>query len=64
MSFFLGILRIDWFYLSQGSAAYIGAGIAKLLTGGGFLIWWIVDWIRILCDTFPDGNGHELKPWR
>ena len=24
------------------------------------IIWWIVDWIRILFDKFPDGNGAPL----
>jgi hypothetical protein len=24
------------------------------------VIWWLVDWIRILNDTFPDGNGMPL----
>jgi TM2 domain-containing membrane protein YozV len=26
-------------------------------------IWYVVDWIRILTDTFNDGNGYDLKPW-
>ena len=26
----------------------------------GIFIWWVVDWVRILTDTFPDGNGMEL----
>jgi hypothetical protein len=25
------------------------------------VIWWFVDWIRILTDSFPDGNGVPLK---
>lgn len=25
--------------------------------------WWLADWIRILLDTFKDGNGVSLKPW-
>jgi hypothetical protein len=24
------------------------------------IIWWIVDWIRILLNKFPDGNGAPL----
>ena len=24
-------------------------------------IWWLVDWIRILADSFPDGNGIPLR---
>ena len=23
-------------------------------------IWWVVDWARVLTNTFPDGNGREL----
>ncbi len=26
-------------------------------------IWCLVDWIRILANTFPDGNGAPLKNW-
>jgi len=61
VSFFVGVLGADWFYLSAGSAAYIVAGIFKLITAGGFGVWWLVDWIRVLADTFPDGNGISLR---
>merc|ERR1719431_778631 len=30
------------------------------LVSFGIFIWWVVDWIRILTDNFPDGNGTEL----
>ena len=26
-------------------------------------IWWIVDWARILADSFPDGNSVPLASW-
>lgn len=26
-------------------------------------IWYFVDWIRILTDTFKDGNNYSLKDW-
>ena len=29
----------------------------------GPLIWWIVDFVRILAGTFPDGNGQDLIPF-
>ena len=60
LSFLLGSLRVDWFYLSDGHAGYIIAGIFKIITLGGFGIWWLVDWIRVLTDIFPDGYGMEL----
>ena len=27
------------------------------------VVWWVVDWARILADKFPDGNGMPLSPW-
>lgn len=63
LSFFVGILGIDWFYLSVGNAVYIILGLIKLITFGGLGIWWIVDWIRILVNAFDDGNGVYLQDW-
>ena len=60
ISLLAGGLGVDWFYLSMGNAGYIVAGVFKILTCGGFGIWWLVDWIRILVDNFPDGNGLPL----
>jgi len=31
--------------------------------GCAALIWWIVDWARILAMEFPDGNGQSLAPF-
>ena len=42
ISFFVGWLGADWFYLAQGSGAYICAGVFKLLTLGGLGIWALV----------------------
>jgi hypothetical protein len=63
LSFFLGYLGIDWFILAKGSGLYIGLGVLKFFTGGGCGIWWLVDWIRILCGAFPDGLGQPLASW-
>ena len=38
VSFFFGYLGIDRFMVGS-----VGAGVAKLLTGGGFGIWWLID---------------------
>ncbi len=63
LSFFAGGLGADWFYLSVGNSGYIAAGVFKLLTLGGLGIWWLVDWIRILTNGFPDGQGVGLLEW-
>ena len=63
VSFFVGWTGADWFILAKGHASYIVAGVFKLITFGGFTIWWTVDWIRILCNAFPDGNGVGIGTW-
>ena len=60
LSFFVGVIGVDWFYLSCGNGVYIFAGVMKILTLGCCGIWAIVDWIRILAHAFPDGNWQEL----
>ncbi|KAI8815102.1 hypothetical protein BJ742DRAFT_848017 [Cladochytrium replicatum] len=54
---------VDWFVVAKGNAGYIVAGVFKLLTGGGCGIWWLVDRIRILTGSFPDGNGVPIGDW-
>lgn len=64
-SFFVGGFGVDWFVLAKVNGGYNGgyicAGIFKLLTFGG--IWWLVDWIRILANSFDDSNGYALADW-
>lgn len=55
LSIFLGELGIDRFYLGK-----IGTGILKLITAGGFGIWWLVDIILIATDQMKDSNGQPL----
>ena len=55
LSIFLGGLGIDRFYLG-----YIGLGLLKLLTGGGFGIWWLVDLILIATGKMKTKDGQEL----
>jgi TM2 domain-containing membrane protein YozV len=42
MSLFFGSIGVDRFIMG-----HIGLGILKLLTGGGFGIWWLIDVILI-----------------
>jgi hypothetical protein len=37
--------------------------VLRVLFAFGASIWWLVDWIRILANAFPDGNGAPLKSW-
>ena len=55
LSVFLGSLGVDRFYLG-----YIGLGIVKLLTIGGFGIWYLIDLILIIMGKLPDSNGNAL----
>lgn len=52
LCFFLGVLGIHRFYLG-----YTGIGIIQLLTGGGFGIWVLIDFIRILIRDLQPRNG-------
>lgn len=50
------IFGFERFYLG-----YIGLGIAKVLTGFGFGIWWLVDLISVVRNKMPDSEGRKLK---
>ena len=72
LCFFLGGLGIHRFYLGQ-----VGSGVVMLilsvvgwLTVGfiiGFIplgvvgIWWIIDFIRVLCNSLVDRDGRRLR---
>lgn len=52
LSIFLGPLGIDRFYLG-----YIGLGILKLVTFGGFFIWWAIDLYYVVGNKMTDVSG-------
>ena len=56
LSFFLGSLGVDRFYLGN-----IGLGIGKLLTLGGLGLWALIDFIYIISGNAKDGNGLPVK---
>ncbi len=55
LSLLLGTLGVDRFYLGK-----VGTGILKLITFGGFGIWYLVDLILILTGSATDKSGHTL----
>ena len=56
LSFFLGVLGIDRFYLG-----YTALGIVKLLTLGLCGIWALIDLIIIAMGNMPDARGLPLR---
>ena len=56
ISFFLGGLGIDRFYLGQ-----TGLGVGKLLTLGGCGVWALIDFILIALNNVKDVDGLPLK---
>ncbi len=52
---FLGVIGIHRFYLG-----YKTIGIIQLLTGGGCLVWAIIDLVQIANGNMSDVDGNEL----
>ena len=58
LCFFFGILGIHRFYVGK-----IGTGIVQLVTGGGFGIWALIDFIMIIVGAFTDSEGNKITQW-
>lgn len=56
LSIFVGSLGIDRFYLGK-----IGTGVLKLITFGGFGIWWLVDLILIVTRSIKGVEWDDAK---
>ena len=55
LSLIVGSLGIDRFYLGK-----VGTGILKLITFGGFGIWYLYDLIMVITNSTTDKNGAKL----
>ncbi len=56
LSIFVGKFGIDRFYLG-----YYGTGVLKLITLGGFGVWWLIDIFLIATHKLADADGKPLK---
>lgn len=56
LSYFLGVLGVDRFYLGQ-----TGLGILKLITCGGVFVWWFIDLLLIGMGKMKDSEGNPLR---
>lgn len=57
-SWLLGFLGVDRFYLGK-----VGTGLVKLLTVGGFGVWWLIDLVLTLAGEQRDKAGRLLPDY-
>jgi hypothetical protein len=58
LCFFFGLFGFHRFYTGK-----IWTGILQLLTGGGFVIWAVVDFVFIITGGFTDKQGNKITLW-
>ena len=72
----IGIFKLLWpivalFGIAAASAVWLRVDIREKRIADNIVIaaklcvgfWWLIDWCRVLTDSFPDGNGESLAPW-
>lgn len=55
LSILVGSFGVDRFYLGQ-----VGLGVLKLLTCGGFGVWWLIDVVLVATRKLVDVEGRPL----
>ncbi|MGP5266133.1 TM2 domain-containing protein [Brachybacterium alimentarium] len=56
LSLFLGVWGVDRFYLGRWKT-----GLLKLITMGGFFVWYLIDLVLLLTGTVRDAKGRPLQ---
>jgi hypothetical protein len=54
----LGVFGAHRFYVGR-----VVSGVVQLLTLGGLGIWWLIDLILLLTESFRDAEGRRLQEW-
>ena len=53
-----GVLGAHRFYLGRA-----GTGLLHFFSGGGLVVWWLIDCVHLAAGDFTDGRGRRLTRW-